>query len=109
MTETLQANIFFLITSFAVIIVTAGVVWLLYHVIPIAKDVRAIVAKLRRAGDDLESDFQAVRTDFHALRSTVKEEGTKGKAMVDLVLGFLQKKLTPRRTKKKTSSEEGVE
>ena len=109
MTETLHANIFFLITSLSVIIVTVGVVWLLWHLIPIARDIQIIVRKLRQAGDDLERDFQAVRGDFHTLRSAVKEEGTKGKVLVDLALGFLQKKFTPKRAKKKTEPTEGVE
>ncbi len=106
MTETLHANIFFLVTSLSVIIVTAGLVWLLWHLIPVARDVRAIVAKLRRAGDDLERDFQAVRNDFHVLRSTVKEEGTKGKLLVDMALGFLQRKFTPKRPRKKSEPTE---
>ncbi len=109
MTETLHANIFFLITSLAVITVTVGVVWLFYHLIPIVRDVRAIVAKLRRAGDDLEKDFQSVRNDFYALRGNLKEEGTKSKVIVDLALGALHRRFTPKRTKKKQDTTEGVE
>lgn len=104
MTETLHANIFFLITSLAVIIVTAGLVWLLYHVIHIARDIRSIVSKLRKAGDEIEQDFEAMRGDFHNLRANLKEEGTKSKVLVDMVLGTLYKKFAPRRSKKKSES-----
>lgn len=101
MTETLHANIFFLITSFAVITVTIGVVWLLYHLIPIARDIRAIVGKVRKAGDDLEQDFQS-------LRSVAKEEGTKGRVIIDLVLSAIQKKLTKKRTSKKSETTDEI-
>ena len=101
MTETLHANIFFLITSFAVITVTIGVVWLLYHLIRVARDIRAIVGKVRRAGDDLEKDFQS-------LRSVAKEEGTKGRVIIDLVLSALQRRFTKKRSTKKSDTADQI-
>jgi uncharacterized protein YoxC len=86
MSEAIHADIFFFITSTAVIVVTVGVVILLYYLIPIVRDIRAIVAKVRRASDDVERDFQTMRL-------AIKEEGAKSKALVDLVLGYIARKL----------------
>ncbi len=45
MSEVVHADIFFFISSLAVICITIGVLVLLYYVIPIVRDARAIVAK----------------------------------------------------------------
>lgn len=95
MSELVHADIFFFITSTAVILITAGILVLLFYIIPIARDIRAMVASIRKASEDVEKDFEA-------LRANVREEGAKGKALIDLGFGFLMRKLTPRphRTKK---------
>ncbi len=86
MTEVVHADIFFFITSLAVMLVTAGMLVLLYYLIPVARDIRDIVAKIRRAGESVEKDFDALRVN-------VREEGAKSKALVDLALGFIARKL----------------
>jgi hypothetical protein len=103
MSEIVHADIFFFITSLCVVLVTAGILIFFYYLIPIARDIRAIVAKARKAGDEIEQDFEA-------LRATIREEGGKGKAIIDLALGFVLNKLrsSPRRRarKQESSSEE---
>ena len=88
MNEVVHADIFFFISSLSVVCITIGVLILLYYIIPIARDARAIVAKLRKAGDEVEKDFES-------LRSTLREEGAKGKTILNLVFGFVTRTLTP--------------
>jgi hypothetical protein len=102
MNSLLQADIFFFITSVAVILLTLALLAIAYYIWLIIYDVRIIVARMRSASDKLERDFDALRAHVH-------EEGLKSKAIVDLVLGFVTQKLTGLLTKrpksKKTSSE----
>jgi predicted PurR-regulated permease PerM len=98
MTEIVHADIFFFITSVAVVVVTLGFVAVLYYVIPIVRDVREIVGKVRKAGESVEKDFET-------LRANVREEGKKGKMLVDLVLGWAMHALTPR-TRRKAKKDE---
>ncbi len=109
MTETLHANIFFFITGLAVILITAGMLWLLYYIIPIARDIRMLVAKVRRVGDRLEDDVESLRHDLHAFRLSVKEEGMKGKVIIDLALAALARKFRPKASRKKPENTESVE
>lgn len=109
MTETLHANIFFFITALAVILITAGILWLLFYVIPIARDIRALTSKIRRVGDRLEDDVESLRHDLHAFRLSAKEEGVKGKVIIDLALAALARKFRPKQPRKKPEHTESVE
>ena len=87
MSELVHADIFFFITAVAVVLLSTIFAVALVYIIVILRDVRAIVARMRRASESLESDF-------NALRNEVKYEGLKARAMVDLVLGFVGRKIT---------------
>jgi hypothetical protein len=96
MNEILNTNIFFFITSVAVIVLTAGFGVLLYFLIPLVRDARDIMAKVATAAEEVEKDFEK-------LRDSVEEEGAKGKAIADVVLGFAGRALSvppPRRRNK---------
>jgi len=82
MDELLQTNIFFLITSLAVIVFTVGFCVLLYYLLPLVRDAQEIVSKLRTAAEELEGDFEK-------LRGNVEEEGARTKMLFDMALGFL--------------------
>ncbi|HVZ76150.1 MAG TPA: hypothetical protein VG934_02670 [Candidatus Paceibacterota bacterium] len=84
MTEVVHADIFFFITSIAVILVTIGVLILLYYLIPAARDLRKVVARICKASGEVEKDFED-------LRMTLRQEGTKGKMLIDIVLGWLER------------------
>ncbi len=96
MSEVVHADIFFFITAVAVVVLAAIFAVVLVYVVFIVRDVQAIVARLRRASESLESDL-------NALRYEVKQEGYKARAMVDLVLGFVGRKISkavkPKRAK----------
>ncbi|MEI7719876.1 MAG: hypothetical protein WCI89_01565 [bacterium] len=87
MAEVVHADIFFFITSVAVVLLTAGVLVALYFFIGILRDVRAVAAKVRKASDELERDFER-------LRGEVKAEGMRMKTVFDVFLGFLQRHMT---------------
>lgn len=65
MSEVLQTNIFFVITSIAVVVLTILLCFVLYHVIGILKNVRDITDKVKRGSEQLAEDAQAVRTFVH--------------------------------------------
>ena len=102
MSDVLQANIFFFITAISVVVISGFVGVLLYYCIGIAKDVRAIAAKVRKASDGLEQDFDS-------LRAQVKTEGVKLRGIVDLLIGFVTYRFGAGPRKKKKSTETEVE
>ncbi len=65
MSEVLQTNIFFVITSVAVVVLTILLCFVLYHVIGILKNVRDITDRVKRGSEQLAEDAQAVRTFVH--------------------------------------------
>ncbi len=87
MSNLVHADIFFFITSIAVMLLASIFAVALVYMVFIVRDVRAIVARIRRASESLEGDLDA-------LRSQVKQEGYKARAMVDLVLGFVGRKIS---------------
>ncbi|HVV14909.1 MAG TPA: hypothetical protein VHD55_00685 [Candidatus Paceibacterota bacterium] len=102
MNELVHADIFFFITSVAVIALSAAMLVLLLYLIPAARDLRSITAKVRKAGDEMEKDFEDLRANLRA-------EGSKGKMLVDIVLGWaghVLKAPAARRAKKQPPSSE---
>ncbi len=94
MTEVVHADIFFFITSIAVIVVGAGALIALYYAIVILRDVRAVVEKIRQASEEIEEDFES-------LRANIKNEGAKIKTIAELILAFIRRKFPKVRGKKK--------
>lgn len=84
MSEVIHADIFFFITAIAVVVVGGFLSVFLYHAIHIAKDVRHVAVKLRRASQSAERDFD----DF---RYNLRTEGTKIKTIADFLLAFLRR------------------
>lgn len=68
MDELLHANIFFFITSIAVIVVTVFLVVLLHHLIQIARDAREITNMVKEESTEIAEDLEE-------LRDTIKKEG----------------------------------
>ena len=97
MNTLVHADIFFFITTIAVIIMTIIMCIAGWYIIGIVRDARYVARRLRHATDELEADFEA-------LRRTVTEEGSKAKHIVNFFLGkFLGKR---RSSHKKESSDE---
>ena len=98
MTEIVHADIFFFITATAVIIIGLGMLIALYYVVLILRDVRAVAQKVRKASDELEQDFEIVRTE-------IKNGGLRVRTIFELVLGFIARQIPKARTKKKGMDE----
>ena len=98
MTEILHADIFFFITSVAVIIISLLVSVLLYFAILIARDVSAVTAKIRQASDELEQDFESVR-------ASIKNEGVRIKTFFEFLIGIITRRTQKSRVSKKKVAE----
>ena len=79
MTEVLQANIFFMITSVAVVLFTLLLCIALYHIIKILRSVRSIV-------DKVESGSEVIAEDISNLREYIADGG-----LVSSILGIFLK------------------
>ena len=96
MDQLLETNVFFFITSIAVIVFTAGFCVLLYFLVPLVRDARDMMAKVRIAAAEVEADFEN-------LRDAAQEEGQKTKMIADVLLGFAGRALAlppPRRKRR---------
>ena len=91
MSEILQANIFFMITSVAVVFLTLFVCVILYHVIKILKSIRRIV-------DRVDEGSEIIAEDVSQLRAYVTEG-----SLVSQIMSFVtgQKARKASRTKQK--------
>ena len=102
MTEVLQANVFFFITSIAVIAFTLLLCIALYHVIKILKSVRSIVARIEEGSEVIAEDIAYLRQYF--------KEGSLISHLVGLFFGRREgRKTSPRRVspKKGTNKSSG--
>lgn len=89
MSEILQANIFFMITSIAAVIVTIFVCIILYHVIRILRSIRKIV-------DRVEQSSEVIAEDVSQLRAYVFEG-----SLVSQIMGFFLGKKAPKTSSKR--------
>ena len=89
MDSLLKSDIFFVVTTGAVVIITACLVVLLIYVIRILHEVRSLIELARKEGELLS-------TDLSELRGRVQAQGFKWA----FILGFLRK-LWKRRAAKK--------
>lgn len=64
MTEVLHANVFFFITSIAVIIFTVLLCIVLYHLIKLAKSIRRIVERVEVGSEIIAADLEHIRSYF---------------------------------------------
>ncbi len=64
MSEILQANIFFFITSVAVVVFTILLCTILYQILKIVKSVKRIVDRVEAGSEQLASDMSKLRSYF---------------------------------------------
>lgn len=77
MTEVLQANIFFIITSIAVVVFTLLVCVLVYHLIKIVRAIRRIVDRVEAGSEVLAEDMENIRSSLNPAK------------LVQFVMGFV--------------------
>ena len=61
MNEILQTNIFFIITSVGVIVLTCMVCVILYHIIKLLRSIRSIVERVEEGSDVIAEDVAQLR------------------------------------------------
>ena len=61
MSEILQTNIFFIITSIAVVVLTLFVCVILYHIIKLLRSIRTIVARIEEGSEVIAEDVSQLR------------------------------------------------
>lgn len=93
MNEILHANIFFFISSIAIIFISLLVLIILFYAARIMRDVSDVVRKINKASADIEKDFQE-------LRHEIRNEGVKVRSIVDIALGFLASRMQKRTARK---------
>ena len=81
----LHADIFFLITTIALVIVSTGVIIALVYVIHILKAVKDITDRIREEGVEIIADLKA-------LRKNLRDEGFKWKHVFSLARNFFVRK-----------------
>lgn len=99
MNSLIQADIFFFITSIAVIVITLAVLVLLVYGIKIARTISHISESVKKQSDE-------ILTDIHQLRERVKSESMKVSTFWKFVSGFILHRaadaFTSRKTKKQS-------
>ena len=100
MSEVLQANIFFMITAIAVVVVTILAAVALYHIIRILRAVRDIVERVREGSEVIAEDVANMRDGIVTGRffSAVMSRATEA-------AGFGRRR-TPRPKKKREQADE---
>jgi uncharacterized protein YoxC len=80
--ETLiHADIFFFVTTIAVVVVAMGLIWALVYIITILRDMRTLAGKLKNEGEEIIDDV-------HKLREETKKRGNKADEYVKKILGY---------------------
>lgn len=93
MSEVLHANIFFVITSVAVVLFTLLVCVLLYHLIKIVKSVRRIVERVEEGTEVIAEDIEHLRDSFNVAK------------LLQFVMGFVPGTKPKRRSRSKKKDE----
>lgn len=91
----LQTNIFFYITSVAVVLVTALVIVALFYIVSILRNVKDVSDTVKKGSDVLSEDLLV-------LHDNVKKEGSKVRQIVDYFLQLI----TPKRRKKSSKKKD---
>lgn len=94
-TSFIHADIFFFVSTIALMAIAAGIIWALVYVIGILKNVRDVT-------DRAKVEWGEIILDARKLRAALRDEGVKWKHVVDLVRTFFVRD-TMKKTKVKKS------
>ncbi|HEU5114674.1 MAG TPA: hypothetical protein VFT82_02825 [Candidatus Paceibacterota bacterium] len=95
----IHADIFFFISTIALVLITAGIVTASVYVIAILRNVRDMTDKGKEEWSEIVSDSKK-------LRFALRDEGVKWKHVVDLARNFFVRDSVKRKPKAKTESSE---
>ncbi len=91
MTSLIHADIFFFISTIALVIISIGLGIVIFYVIKILRNVRDVT-------DLIKTESHEIVSDIRLLRKNLRDEGMKWKHVIDLVRNFFV------RTEKKAES-----
>jgi uncharacterized membrane protein len=89
----IHADIFFFVTTIAVIVVTALLVIVLIYLIRVLRQVEEI-------GKEIKAEAVLVREDIHGLRENIRRDGFKVQHFFNFVTGLIKRKMPSKRSKK---------
>lgn len=99
MESLIQADIFFLITTIVVILLTAGIALVLTRVFMILNDIRHITASIKNAAELLVADVTDLRNDW-------KTKGFRFNTIMQIIRLITRRRKTSRKTRAEQESEE---
>lgn len=98
MSEVLQANIFFFITSVSVVLVTILLVAVLFYVLGILRNVKEVTDRIKEGSRMLAQDFSQAR-------EAIKREGKKTTNIISFFLDRFEPKKRRASRKKKAGAQ----
>ncbi len=93
MESLIHADIFFFISTIALVVLSIGVLIVIIYLIRILHNVREVSQRVREEGDEIVGDIRS-------FRMALREEGLKWKIVVGLIRGFFTAPLTSRKKPK---------
>lgn len=87
-----HADVFFFISTIALVIISIGVSISFFYIIKILRNVRDITDRAKIESEEIISDVQK-------LRRAIRDEGVKWRAVSDLIRGFFGRKVKRVKTK----------
>lgn len=93
MNELGYKEVLILVASITLVGISVSTLVISWFVIRILRNLKEITEKLKKTGNDLGDDFQAIRSEL-------KIEGLKTKKIIDFFLGFLMRRVRPSRARK---------
>lgn len=113
MEDVLKADIFFFVTTIAVVVLSVLMAFALYYLVQILRRVRDIAELARTEADQLKDDFEDLREDVHegmAHAKTYARALTGAMSAQNLITHLMdfiaQARKRPRRTRKKRAKDE---
>jgi len=94
MNDFLQMDIFFVVTTAAVIVVTVLVALVLFYVVRVLRNINEVTR-------NLSEESNLIREDIAVLRTNVREEGMKWKHFAQFFGSFAGRSSTPRSSRKR--------
>ena len=94
----MKADVFFFVTTIAIVCVSAVFIIIMFYVVKILKEVLEISKKAKGEADNIVADVRD-------LRSAIREEGSKLKFISELLTQFVPKPKKARSKKKESTVE----
>ena len=99
MESLMKSDIFFFITSFVVILLGVGGIFLIAQIYWLLKEIRTIARHTRQGAE-------WILEDFDEMREAIKEKGIRLRFFLDFFRGLFERRVYPRRREKRNKIRE---